>query len=124
MKILSIDLAKACYEKVKNVLEGQKQDYRRKVDGLGSMIIKNGLYATLLFLRSKSDDSNKDAGELLCKHIRDIVKQFQGIEIKLEDAEMFADFCSHEYIQTQKFVLEVVKWLKRYARILIPKEAR
>jgi CRISPR-associated protein Cmr5 len=95
-------------ENDKNILKS----YRSLIIGLGAMIIQNGLYGTLVFLRAKG----KRHHEFVFEDIRIFLEKKKYIKSKdvLEFLEQTDNLSS-----IQERVLEFVNWYRRYAEIFI-----
>lgn len=88
-------------------------EYKNLVKGLGAMIIQNGLLATLLFLKAKGKDHHNAVLEDLNAFFK-----IKGLSVNINDP-VFED---KDYLKTTSMVLEMNKWLRRYADILIKAE--
>ncbi len=91
-----------------------KSEYKNLVKGLGAMIIQNGLLGTMIFLETK-------AGEK--KHFDAVLKDLQECLKKegMNNPEKM-EFEEATYLQLTTKVLDMIKWLRRYADILIESE--
>jgi len=116
------DWAKKRVEEVTSIeLEAQKS-YKSEIKGLGSKILQNGLYGTIAYYKVKrnreSERRSSKALELILRHIESAVKERIGIE-HITDMEPIDDTT---YMRAQESVVDAIKWLRRYADILIVTE--
>lgn len=107
-------VAKLAAECVKEILKekDEKEKYLSNVKGLGSLIIQNGLAGAILFIKKKGSDK-------LIEHIDKIIKLQTGEEEFSQKIINGEDIPPQKYMQLQLAVLEGVKWLRRYADILL-----
>ena len=110
----NLEMAYKAMAMVKSVEEKRREDYLRTVRGLGSMIMGNGIAATLLFLKKKGfDDAIKHLDELI------------GLKADMKDfsARIFSESMTNksltaaEYLNAQLAAIDGASWLKRYAEI-------
>ncbi|WGS65178.1 type III-B CRISPR module-associated protein Cmr5 [Marinitoga aeolica] len=92
--------------------EEDKKIYRSLIKGLGSMIIQNGLYGTLVFLRAKAKTHHLAVFDDI-QHFLKEKNLFQGDDLLefLENTENLSVI--------QDRVLEFTNWYRRYADIFI-----
>ncbi|KAF2956646.1 type III-B CRISPR module-associated protein Cmr5 [Marinitoga sp. 38H-ov] len=97
---------------LKNANKSYKKEYRSFIKGLGSMIIQNGLYGTLVFLKAKGKEHHlqifNDIEEFLTK--KDLIKGDDLLEF-LEKTDNLS--------LIQDRVLEFANWYRRYVDIFI-----
>ncbi|BBE30572.1 hypothetical protein OSSY52_07130 [Tepiditoga spiralis] len=111
--------------------------YKSTIKGLGSMIIQNGLYGTVIFYRSKMNpksekkdkEKNKKADEK--KYIEYILddlcaffEEFYDFEnIEKDNYNNFLEFLEKGNLKEfQDRILSFVGWYRRYADIFIEKD--
>ncbi|AEX84854.1 CRISPR-associated protein Cmr5 [Marinitoga sp. 1135] len=97
---------------IQKINKKYKDDYRSLIKGLGSMIIQNGLYGTLVFLKAK----NKDHHKAVFNDIEQYLKE-KGL-FKGEDLLTFLEN-TEELSTIQEKVLEFTNWYRRYVDIFI-----
>ncbi|BBE31757.1 hypothetical protein OSSY52_18980 [Tepiditoga spiralis] len=87
--------------------------YRSLIKGLGSQIIQNGLYGTLVFLDAKNKEHHKAVSE-------DIIYFLKESNIYTTNDHIY-DFLEKEnnLMLAQDKVLEFVGWYRRFADIFI-----
>jgi len=103
------------YAKVRVIKNQSKgSEYKNLVKGLGAMIIQNGLLATLLFLKSKDKPHHKAVME-------DI---FEFMKLRGIPNPQNMQYDESRYLRLTSEVLEMNKWLRRYADILIESKDR
>ncbi|MBP6983934.1 MAG: type III-B CRISPR module-associated protein Cmr5 [Thermotogae bacterium] len=89
--------------------EKARNKYKNFVKGLGAMIIQNGLLGCLLFLTFKKDIHLKAVMEDVFEFMK-----WRGIQNPQN-----MEFSEEKYLKITSEVLEMNKWLRRYADILI-----
>lgn len=102
----------------KELQGNSKTAYRSTIKGIGSMIIQNGLYGTLLFLRSKSKEHH-------CAILKDIKYYLEETKLVKENTKNIDELItllenSENLSIIQNRVLEFVNWYRRYVEIFIP----
>lgn len=90
-------------------------EYKNLVKGLGAMIIQNGLLGTMIFLEKKAKDGKAHFHAAL-SDIQEYLKK-EG----MNHPEQMA-FEESTYLSLTAKVLDMIKWLRRYADILIEGE--
>lgn len=104
----TLEIARWAKERVEmNLSKGS--EYKNLVKGLGSMIMQNGLLATLLFLKAKNKPHHKAV-------LEDIFECLKKKGVANPEKMQFED---KKYLFLTTEVLEMNKWLRRYADILI-----
>ncbi|MGC9771003.1 type III-B CRISPR module-associated protein Cmr5 [Fervidobacterium islandicum] len=101
-----------CVQEMVNKEQNEKEKYLNTVKGLGSMIIQNGLYGTILFLMVKKQDK-------IIEHIDKLIEVQTGVKnfsALVKEGEVQRNT---EYFKRQYAALEGVKWLRRYADIYL-----
>jgi CRISPR-associated protein Cmr5 len=106
-----IEVAKKAAELVGSIQEDRKEEYLRTVRGLGSLVIQNGLAGAVLFTIKKGSQEVID-------HLDQLVEIKTGVS-KLSEKVKSGDIYQQKYLQVQIAVLDCIKWLKRYAEILL-----
>ncbi|ABR31505.1 CRISPR-associated protein Cmr5 [Thermosipho melanesiensis] len=96
------------------------KSYKSLIKGLGAMIIQNGLYGTLVFLKAKGENKTSK------KHYHYV---FEDIKHFLNEKGLFSNNDILEYLERtenlseiQERVLELVNWYRRYVEIFISDE--
>ncbi|MGC9797401.1 type III-B CRISPR module-associated protein Cmr5 [Fervidobacterium riparium] len=103
----------SCVEEIYKCNDPKKKEkYLSTVKGLGSMIIQNGLYGTILFLLVKGHDD-------VVKHLDRVIKLQTGEENFSEKVKRAEALQNPQYFKIQYAALEGVKWLRRYADIYL-----
>lgn len=97
-------------DKKKNQLKSQ---FKSEIKGLGSMIIQNGLYGTIAYMKAK--DSSNNEYKKIVKILDDGCKYFK----KIEKISNFDEMEDNKYLETQDLILDIIKWLRRYVDIFI-----
>lgn len=88
--------------------------YKTEIKGLGGMILQNGLYGAIAYHKVR----NKDSSHLILSQLNELM--FKTMEIQgVENMEPIGDL---EYMKAQSIALEAIKWLRRYADILIEED--
>ncbi len=104
-------------ERVSSILgkcEKIQKSYKSEIKGLGSMLLQNGLYGTIAYYKVREKDSSKE----ILDHLKSLLLERMDIP-DITEMNPINDF---DYIKAQTIVLEAVKWLRRYADILIEGE--
>lgn len=105
---------------VKSVEEGKREDYLRAVKGLGSMIMENGIAATLLFLKKKGlGDVIGHLDKLL--YLKTNIEDFSS---RVIDGKAGEPLTASEYLSAQMAAVDCAGWLKRYAEIYFGGEVK
>ncbi|NPU90206.1 MAG: type III-B CRISPR module-associated protein Cmr5 [Fervidobacterium sp.] len=108
-----IKKAVECVREIDKTSSKEKKDkYLSTVKGLASMIIQNGLYGTILFLKVKGHDE-------LIKHLDTLVQIQTGEENFSQQVIDGTAEQNSKYFKIQYAALEGVKWLRRYADIYL-----
>lgn len=109
----NLEMAYKAMALVKSVEKGKREDYLRAVRGLGSMIMGNGIAATLLFLKKKGlCDVIGHLDELLY-----LKTNIEGFSSRVIDEKAGKPLTAAEYLNAQMAAVDGVSWLKRYAEI-------
>jgi len=91
-----------------------QKSYKSEIKGLGSMILQNGLYGTIAYYKVRKKDSSQEIlGDL---------KELLAERMKIVDVTQMNPINDLDYMKAQAIVLEAIKWLRRYADILIEGE--
>lgn len=104
-------------ERVSSILgkcEKVQKSYKSEIKGLGSMLLQNGLYGTIAYYKVREKDSSK---EILAD-----LSSLLSERMEIADVTEMNPINDLDYIKAQTIVLEAVKWLRRYADILIEGE--
>ena len=96
-----------------NPSKDKKKQFKSEVKGLGSMIIQNGLYGTIAYMKAKDSSSNEY--EKIVRILDDGCKDFK----KIENISNFDEMEDNKYLETQDLILDIIKWLRRYVDIFI-----
>ncbi|HNW46472.1 MAG TPA: type III-B CRISPR module-associated protein Cmr5 [Thermotogota bacterium] len=104
----SLELAQWAKKRV-NINQDKGTEYKQLVKGLGAMIIQNGLLGTLLYLKAKSKPH----------HLAVMEDIFEFLKSKGVPNPQNLQFSEEKYLRLTSEVLEMNKWLRRYADILI-----
>lgn len=105
-------LAAECVKEMLNLSDKEKEKYLSTVKGLGSFIIQNGLAGTILFVKKKGP-------EKVIEHIDKLIEKQTGVKDFSKEVINGKDLPQQKYIQMQYAALEGIKWLRRYADILL-----
>jgi len=109
----NLEMAYKAMALVKSVEDGKREDYLRAVRGLGSMIMENGIAATLLFMKKKGlVDVIRHLDELL--YLKTNVEDFSS---RVIDEKAGKPLTAAEYLNAQMAAVDGASWLKRYAEI-------
>ncbi|MDN5342616.1 MAG: CRISPR-associated protein Cmr5 [Oceanotoga sp.] len=112
-------LAKKCVISHCNTLE--KSNYKSSIKSLGSMIIQNGLYGTVVFYRAKKDNHYKYILEDMSKFF----EKFYDYKDKKDNFLSLLEFLEKEKLnEYQDRMLEFTNWYRRYADIFIEKDEK
>ncbi|HEY8541167.1 MAG TPA: type III-B CRISPR module-associated protein Cmr5 [Pseudothermotoga sp.] len=109
-----IEVAKKAAELVASIRESQnkiQEEYLRTIRGLGSLVIQNGLAGAILFTIKKESKE-------VVEHLDQLIEIKTGVSKlskKIEDGDIY----KQKYLQIQIAALDCIKWLKRYAEILL-----
>lgn len=106
-----IEVAKKAAELVGSIQKDRKEEYLRTVRGLGSLVIQNGLAGAMLFTIKKGPKEVID-------HLDQLIEIKTGVS-KLSEKVKNGDIYQQRYLQLQIEALDCIKWLKRYAEILL-----
>lgn len=110
-----IKIAKKAAELVtfvqENCSKDQKEEYLRTIKGLGSLVIQNGLAGAILFIMKK------DQKEVI-EHLDQLIEIKTGVS-KISEKVKNGEIYKENYLRTQIAALDSIKWLKRYAEILL-----
>jgi len=109
VKHLCLEMARLALNKVREIQqldESKRKEYLTLARKLGSMIIQNGLIGTVIFLKKKDS--------VILTHLEDMVRQ--QTQVNISEPMQILD---KDYFRIQIVALEVSKWLKRYAEILL-----
>ena len=101
-------------QRVSSVLQKNdevQKSYKSEIKGLGSMILQNGLYGTIAYYRVRE----KDSSQQILSDIREILAN----KMRIVDVTKMEAIDDLDYMKAQSLVLEAIKWLRRYADILI-----
>jgi CRISPR-associated protein Cmr5 len=109
------DWAKERVTKVLDLKDNIRRSYKSEIKGLGSMILQNGLYGTIAYYKVREKDSSRQ----ILADIRDLLAD-KMIIVDVTKMEAMNDL---DYMKAQAIVLDAIKWLRRYADILIEGEA-
>ena len=113
-----IKKAVECVREIDKIGSKEKKDkYLSTVKGLGSMIIQNGLYGTILFLKVKA--RNEPINNELIKHLDTLIEIQTGEKNFSEKVINGTAEQNSKYFKIQYAALEGVKWLRRYADIYL-----
>lgn len=108
-----IKKAVECVREIDKTSSKEKKDkYLSTVKGLGSMIIQNGLYGTILFLKVKEHDK-------LIEHLDALIEIQTGEKNFSQKVINGTAEQNSKYFKIQYAALEGVKWLRRYADIYL-----
>ncbi|HNU23230.1 MAG TPA: type III-B CRISPR module-associated protein Cmr5 [Mesotoga sp.] len=108
------DWAKQRVTSILGKSEKVQKSYKSEIKGLGSMLLQNGLYGTIAYYKVREKDSSKE----ILDHLKSLLLERMDIP-DITEMNPINDF---DYIKAQTIVLEAVKWLRRYADILIEGE--
>lgn len=114
-------VAKLAAECVKEVLADStmsqldKKEYLSRVKGIGSLVIQNGLAGAVLFTKN----IKKKGTEKVIEHLNKLIEEQTGIKDFSEKLINGEEFTQQAYLQMQYAALEGIKWLRRYADILL-----
>lgn len=95
-----------------------KKQYKATVKSMGSMIIQNGLYGTLVFYKAKS--SKKEVYDSVYKDIFYYLKE-SGIFV-CDKEDVLEELQNTDLPYLQEKVLEFANWYRRFVDIYIPSE--
>ena len=88
--------------------------------GLPTMILSNGLGQTIAFLLSKGKDYHHDAVDIILEWLQKEHRlQFQQRtkkEQRIEFIKQLAELDSSRYLQYQQETMDMLCWVKRYAK--------
>ncbi|KAF2961059.1 type III-B CRISPR module-associated protein Cmr5 [Fervidobacterium sp. 2310opik-2] len=107
----------------KNVQDSsERKKYVSRIKGLGSLIVQNGLAGAIVFIKAKEKGQ---AGKAILDHLNKIIEEKTGekdfVE-KITNPDNTEEIMQSKYLQIQMTALEGVKWLRRYADILLSEE--
>ncbi len=92
-----------------------KQDYLRKIKGLGNMIIQNGLFGAIAFHKVKKEKKGNAGSKKIISQIQDFGECF----LRIKDITDFPKLDNHDFLKSQRLFLEAVGWLRRFAEIYL-----
>lgn len=107
-----IELAKKAAQLIASMQNSdRKEEYLRAIKGLGSLVMQNGLIGALLITMKKGP-------EQIVEHLDQLIELRTGVKdyskkVKEGNIEM------QNYLYVQTASLEAIKWLKRYAEIIL-----
>ncbi|MBZ4649364.1 cmr CRISPR-associated protein, Cmr5 family [Thermosipho africanus Ob7] len=105
-----------------------KKSYKSLVKSLGALVLQNGLYASIVFIISKTKDKNnyyyvlKDIQKFLKEYFKDsyVVNNKDIKDIKQEVLEFLeSESFKKAYKQFSEQFIEFIKWHRRYVDIYI-----
>ena len=106
-------------QRVSSVLQKNdkvQKSYKSEIKGLGSMILQNGLYGTIAYYKVREKDSSQQI-------LSDIKELFKN-KMQIADITKMEPINDLDYMKAQALALEAIKWLRRYADILIEDETK
>lgn len=109
------DWAKERVTKVLDLNEKIRRSYKSEIKGLGSMILQNGLYGTIAYYKVREKDSSQQ--------ILSDIKELIAKKMRIADITKMEPVNDLDYMKAQAMALDAIKWLRRYADILIEGEA-
>lgn len=129
-----IEIKNFSQNKIKENLKGMesnnelKKSYKSLVKSLGALVLQNGLYASIVFIISKTKDKNnyyyvlKDIQKFLKEYFKDsyVVNNKDIKDIKQEVLEFLeSESFKKAYKQFSEQFIEFIKWHRRYVDIYI-----
>ncbi len=106
-------------QRVSSVLQKNdkvQKSYKSEIKGLGSMILQNGLYGTIAYYKVREKDSSQQ--------ILSDIKELIAKKMQIADITKMEPINDLDYMKAQSIALEAIKWLRRYADILIEDETK
>ncbi len=114
-----LKMAEIAMNAVKEMIgKSNKDEYLRRVKGLGNMIIQNGLAGTVLFIKKKGPKEVLEHLDRLVEFKTKIPNISEKIVNELKNTQN-STLDSNQYLEAQSAALEGVKWLRRYADIFL-----
>ncbi|MBB6063458.1 CRISPR-associated protein Cmr5 [Thermosipho japonicus] len=102
-----------------------KKSYKSLVKSLGALVLQNGLYASIVFIISKTKDKNnyyyvlKDIQKFLKEYFKDsYLENDKGIKQEVLEFLESKSF-KKAYRQFSEQFIEFIKWHRRYVDIYI-----
>ncbi|MCK9521798.1 MAG: type III-B CRISPR module-associated protein Cmr5 [Proteobacteria bacterium] len=114
-------------EKTKEIEKNIKLDKETAnfLVGLPTLVLTNGLGQSLAFLLSKQDDKRHQTGfDVIRSWLNKVFpKLFGDIKTRRDLLSKLTVLSSGEYVTAQSEVLQMLNWLKRYARAFEEKKS-
>ncbi len=118
MNTLGQQRAEYCLEKLEELPEDLRSDFKPFTAGLPALILQNGFGQALAFLKAKAkvneQDKHQEAFSIIVNWLvkRDILKNAGNDADYLKQLSRMEQ---QQYLHAQKETLAMLEWLKRYA---------
>lgn len=116
MRTLGQQRAEFCLNRLEDIPDNIRTDFKPFTAGLPALILQNGFGQALVFLKAKANDQDKHhhGFEIITAWLveRNILNQGNN------DADYLRQLSTmdqQEYLHAQKETLAMLEWLKRYA---------
>ena len=126
---LEMDAAKRALEYAKNGIQNAGKEYKNLCKSFPTMIMSNGLAQAVSFYEAKAKDKQKkhkneehDEYKKVIENVENELNEFRKknnlpIEQKGKLSETLLGMNLNDYLQFERFLLNTLKWLRRYVDV-------